>query len=78
MEFLSFAQPLWATCVEVGSKACELRYAEPFPESRTTGRRALHGAQGPLGAREYILGFSLLGEGRASGQRAALLSPRTA
>jgi hypothetical protein len=33
MEFLSLTGPIWALCVEVDREACELRYADPFPES---------------------------------------------
>jgi hypothetical protein len=33
MEFLSPTEPILALCVEVDREACELRYADPFPES---------------------------------------------
>ena len=32
MEFLSLTEPVLALCVEVDREACELRYADPFPE----------------------------------------------
>jgi hypothetical protein len=33
MEFLGLTEPILALCVEVDREACELRYADPFPES---------------------------------------------
>jgi hypothetical protein len=33
MEFLCLTEPVLALCVEVDREACELRYADPFPES---------------------------------------------
>jgi hypothetical protein len=33
MEFLGLTGPVLALCVEVDREACELRYADPFPES---------------------------------------------
>jgi hypothetical protein len=33
MEFLSLTEPILALCAEADREACELRYADPFPES---------------------------------------------
>ena len=33
IKFLSLTEPILALCVEVDREACELRYADPFPES---------------------------------------------